>query len=143
VTAIGEIFSYLFDRNNTPANLEKLFRRIYQALQPGGLLIFDVVAPGRAPGPGPTRHCREADDWVALATAEEDRQKNLLTRRITTFRKAGSLYRRQEEVHRLRLCRRPELTRQLRQCGFRVRPLAGYGQLRFAPGHIGFLARKA
>jgi hypothetical protein len=66
----------------------------------------------------------------------------LLTRRITSFRKVGDLYRRDEETHRLRLMRRSELAGQLRGIGFRVRILSSYGPLRFAHGHVGFLARK-
>jgi hypothetical protein len=75
--------------------------------------------------------------------AEEDRRRGLLTRRITSFRKVGELYRRDHEVHRLRLFPPSELASELRDTGFRVRVLAGYGPQRFVPGHAGFLARKA
>jgi SAM-dependent methyltransferase len=142
VTAIGEIFSYVFDQLNNRRSLGKLFNRIHKALSPGGLLLFDVAAPGRVPGGGPTRNYREGDDWACMISAEEDRRKNILTRRITSFRKVGDLYRRDQEVHRLQLFRRPELAQVLRRAGFRVRALAGYGRRRFVPGHIGFLARK-
>jgi hypothetical protein len=77
-----------------------------------------------------------------LVTAEEDRGRALLTRHITSFRKVGELYRRDHEVHRLRLFRWSELAGPLREVGFRVRRLAGYGEMRFAPGLAGFLARK-
>ena len=140
VTAMGECFSYLFDASNTKRGLSSLFRRVHEVLQPGGLLIFDVAAPGRVPGPGPQRSYREGDDWVVLVAAQEDHK--LLTRRITIFRKVGELYRRDYEVHRLRLFKGPELAEQLRDMGFRVRMLAGYGRMRFPPGHIGLLARK-
>jgi SAM-dependent methyltransferase len=142
VTALGECFNYLFDRRNTRQGLRRLLRRIYQALLPGGLFIFDVAEPGRVPGRGPQRHYREGEDWAALVTAEEDRRRHLLTRQITSFRKVGALYRRDHEVHQLRLCRRSTLAEQLRGLGFRVRILAGYGQLRFAPGLVGFMACK-
>jgi SAM-dependent methyltransferase len=142
VTAIGEAFSYLFDRRMLEAALPGLFRRIYDALVPGGLLIFDVVGPGRVPGPGPLRKYWEGEDWTALVETEEDRQRMILTRRITSFRRVGKLYRRTVEVHRLRLSTRLELAKQLRDCGFRVRSLRGYGQMRFPPGLFGFLARK-
>jgi SAM-dependent methyltransferase len=142
VTAIGEIFSFLFDPRNSERKLLSLFRRIYDALLPGGILIFDVVGPGRVPGPGMQRRYSEGNDWVTLVASEEDRQRMRLTRRITSFRKVGDLYRRDEEVHRLRLCRRAEVAQQLRSCGFRVRTLRGYGPMRFPPGWFGFLARK-
>ena len=38
-----------------------------------------------------------------LVTSEEDRRHRLLTRRITSFRRVGDLYRRDQEVHRQRL----------------------------------------
>ena len=88
VTAMGECFSYLFDASNTKRGLSSLFRRVHEVLQPGGLLIFDVAAPGRVPGPGPQRSYREGDDWVVLVAAQEDHK--LLTRRITIFRRAES-----------------------------------------------------
>jgi SAM-dependent methyltransferase len=140
VAAVGEGFNYLFDRANTKHGLSRLFRRIYEALNPKGLLLFDVAEPGRVPGGGPRRTYVEGEDWVALVTAEEDRRRGLLTRRITSFRRVGELYRRDLETHRLRLLRRSELASELRGLGFRVRFLSGYGPSQFAPGHVGFLA---
>jgi SAM-dependent methyltransferase len=142
VTAIGECFNYLFDPDNTDKALAQLFRRIRDALCPGGLLLFDVAEPGRVPGPGSQRHSREEEGWAVLVTAEEDRRRKLLTRRITSFRKVGDLYRREQEVHRLRLLRGAALARQLRGLGFRVRLLRGYGEFRFPPGYVALLARK-
>jgi SAM-dependent methyltransferase len=142
VTALGECLSFLFDDANGAEALAGLFRRVHGALGPGGVLIFDVVGPGRVPGGGPRMHCREGKDWAVLVIAEEDRDRMLVTRRITSFRRVGKLYRRSHEEHRLRLFTRPELTGKLRGAGFRVRLLRGYGPMRFPPGLIGFLARK-
>jgi SAM-dependent methyltransferase len=142
VAAVGECFNYLFDSGNTEQGLSAHFRRIYGAIGRGGLLIFDVAGPGRVPGFGPRRTYTEGDGWAVLVAAEEDRQNGVLTRHITSFRKVGEPYRREEEIHRLRLMSRPEVARELRGIGFRVRILSGYGPLRFASGHAGFLARK-
>jgi SAM-dependent methyltransferase len=143
VTAIGECFNFLFDRGNTDQALARLFRRVHNALCPDGLFLFDVAEPGRVPGGGPRRDYREGEDWAVLVTAEEDRRRQLLTRRITSFRKAGKLYRRAQEVHQLRLFRGAVLARQLREIGFRVRLLRGYGAFRFPPGCVALLGRKA
>ena len=43
-----------------------------------------------------------------LVTNEEDRRHRFLTRRITSFRRVGDLYRRDQEVHRQRLIARSE-----------------------------------
>jgi SAM-dependent methyltransferase len=142
VTAVGECFSYLSDDRNTPAGLTKLFRRTYQALCPGGLLIFDVVGPGRVRGPEPLRRFWEGDGWTVLVDAVEDRRRGVLTRQITSFRKVGNNYRRDHEVHRQRLFTPAPLAAQLRRIGFRVRVLRGYGPLRFRAGHFGLQARK-
>jgi hypothetical protein len=142
VTAIGECFNYLLDRDNSDAALAALFRRIYTALQPGGLLAFDVAVPGRVPGSGSQRLYREGEDWAVLVATEEDREHRLLTRQITSFRKVGQLYRRDHEVHELRLLVAADLVRQLRDIGFRVRRHHQYGSFRLPRGWIGFLARK-
>jgi SAM-dependent methyltransferase len=142
VTAVGEGFNYVFDRGNTPQALVGLFRRIHRALVPGGLLVFDVAGPGRVPGGASQQRYTEGKDWVVLVSAEEDRARRMLTRRITTFRKVGELYRRDDEVHRQRLYERSGLVRQLRRVGFRVRTLRGYTGAQFAPGHFVVVARK-
>lgn len=142
VCAIGEVFNYLFDRGNSAVKLQKVFGRIHDALCPGGFLMFDVATPGRIPGPGRRQSFHEGKDWLALVDAGEDRQQNVLTRRIISFRKVGELYRRDEEVHRQRLMDSSQVVEQLRDVGFRVRLLSGYGQWRFPAGVVGFLARK-
>jgi hypothetical protein len=84
----------------------------------------------------------EEEDWAVLMTAKEDRRNRMLTRRITTFRKVGELYRRDQETHRLRLVPRAEILKELGDLGFEVQVLDSYGQLQFPSGHTGFLARK-
>ncbi len=142
VAAVGECFNYLFDEYNTEQALCKLLHRIHEALEPGGLLLFDVAELGRIPGSGRQRARTEGENWAVLVSAEEDRTNRLLTRTITTFRKVGKLYRRDQEIHRLRLVTRSELLAQLDSLGFEVHTLEGYEQLQFPPGHTGFVARK-
>ncbi len=126
VTAIGEVFNYLFDVDNTPRRLSQFFRRVYQALAPGGMLVFDVATPGRV-SEGIRRGFTEGDGWACLFEAEEDRKARTLQRRITTFRRHGKAYSRDHEVHRLRLYDRRELADMLRRAGFRVRTTTSYG----------------
>ena len=142
MAAVGEPLNYLFDASNTTSKIVKLFRRIYRALEPSGLFILDVAGPGRVSGPGPYRTYVETGDWAVLVTSEEDQRHRFLTRTITSFRRCGELYRRDQEVHRQRLIARSEVVGQLRSIGFRVRILQGYGKLRFGPGHVGMIARK-
>jgi SAM-dependent methyltransferase len=141
VTAVGEIFNYLFDRRSSLKKLAGVFRRVHEALAPGGVFLFDVATPGRVPG-GIQRGVRQTPDWVCVVEAEEDAARQQLTRRITTFRKAGQHYRRDDEVHRLRLYEPREIIDSLRTLGFSVRRTRGYGGLAFPPGWVGFVARK-
>ncbi len=142
LSAIGECFNYLFDRDNEPDALERLFRRIHAVLAPNGLFLFDVSEPGRVPPPGVLRAHTEGPDWAVLMTAEEDASQRLLTRHITSFRQVGELYRRSHEVHGLRLLPRAEVLHALQNAGFQTQMLTGYESLKFPNGHIGFLAQK-
>lgn len=122
--------------------LESLFRRIHTALQPGGLFVFDVLEPGQIPGPMSPKYHSAGADWAVLRDAEEDKKRNILTRRITTFRQAGKLYRRDQEIHRLQLYERRMLAARLREQGFAVKILRGYGTFRLGGGHAVLAARK-
>jgi SAM-dependent methyltransferase len=142
VAAVGEVVNYLFDEDGARQGPRKLFRRVHDALAPGGTFVLDLAGPGRVGGPGRSRHWAEGEDWVVLVNAEEDRRRRLLTRAITSFRKVGTAYRRDHEVHRQRLYPPAEAAALLQEVGFRVRLLRGYGTLRFARGLAGFLARR-
>jgi SAM-dependent methyltransferase len=142
VTAIGEIFNYAFDSANSSRELAKLFARVYQALSPGGVFVFDGAEPGRGGPTGQTRNFTEGDDWACLFSAHEDRKRKLLTREITSFRKVGNTYRRDHETHVLRLFDRRQMLAHLRACGFRVQTVKGYGEMPFPAGYVGIVARK-
>lgn len=141
VTAVGEIFNYLFDERNSLASLKKVFRRVYHALEPGGWFLFDVALVGRI-REGRRRTYAEGPDWACLYEGCEDSRKKTLSRQITSFRLIGDHYQRDSETHRLRLYEREELLEPLRKLGFRVRTLRGYGEFKFPPGYLGFLCTK-
>jgi SAM-dependent methyltransferase len=141
VTSIGECFNFLFDRDND-APLERLFRRVFAALRPGGMFLFDVIGPGQVPAGKRQQAHRSGDDWAVMVEREEDTAKHQLTRQITTFRRVGKLYRRSEEVHRLQLYRGRDLAASLSDIGFKVRLMRGYGDFRLRRGHVAVAARK-
>jgi SAM-dependent methyltransferase len=142
VTGIGESFNYFAGKALSERSLLRLFRRVHRALPPGGVLLFDLAAPGRVRGRSPAQSHFEGPDWSILVTNHEDRRRRVLTRRMVIFRKAGRRYGRSEEVHRQRLFERPVVLRLLREAGFHARPLPGYGDLRFPPGLVGYRAWK-
>jgi SAM-dependent methyltransferase len=142
VTATGEAVNYLFDTTNTGAALADLFQRANNALMPGGLFLFDAAEPARRYASPPQRFTL-TPDWATLVEVNNDPDPTVLARQITTFRKDGETYRRQEEFHRQRLYTRSQLAGSLRGAGFRVHFLKGYGERPFPTGIFGVLAWKA
>jgi len=140
VTALGEVFNYRFDEGTNRRSLARFFRSVRDSLRPGGLFLFDAAGPGRCRGRAQGHW--EGDGWTILVDYLHDPGKNRLTRTITTFRRAGRVFRRTREVHVQQLFRPSEIARMLRAAGFRTRILRGYGSFRFPPGVSGFLARR-
>jgi len=127
VTAVGEVFNYLFDPENEKRGLEGVFGRVYGALRPGGVFVFDVLGPGQVP-PGTTaRGCRVGEDWAVFSEREEDAGRGTMERNIVSFRKVGEHYRRKVEVHRVRLYEPYEVADGLDRAGFEVRTMDSYG----------------
>jgi len=142
VTSLGECLCYLFDEKNGPKALTKLFARVYDALRPGGLFVFDIAQPGQIPFAHRVRKFT-GPDWAVLNEVDEDREKMILTRHLTVFRRAGyHHYRRSEETHRLQLYWGADLARILRRIGFRARVLRGHGKYRLTGNRGAILARK-
>lgn len=142
VTSIGEVLNYLFDPENSGGTLDEIFHRIYEALVPGGVFIFDLLEPGQVEPGNSIRSFTQGEDWVVLVEKEEDRERKTLTRRIVTFRRVGEHYRRSDEMHRVRLYDGPVVAAELRQAGFEVQSMGGYGQYHLPEIHPVFAARK-
>jgi SAM-dependent methyltransferase len=142
VTSIGECFSYLFDPDNNRQTLIQLFGRIYQALNPGGVLIFDIAQAGQVSPGKTTQKFTQGKDWLVLVEKEENFSQATLTRRIITFRKVGENYRRDDEIHRVKLYRSTQISTDLRNLGFRVQITRSYGSYHLPKGIVAFVARK-
>lgn len=142
VISIGECFNYLFDPQNNCQTLLQLFERIYTALNPGGIFIFDLAEPGQLPGGEQVKTFTEGEDWFVLVEKEEDVERSTLVRRIITLRKVGEHYRRDREVHYLRLYEARAIAEKLAQVGFQVQISRSYGQYQLPKAHAAFIARK-
>jgi SAM-dependent methyltransferase len=140
VTALGEVFNYLFDTTNSLSSLRQVCRSVFDALAPNGILIFDVAEPGRCGGR--TQGFREGDGWAVLVEYQHDVPKQRLARRIVTFRKIGESYRRHEETHPQQLYKGSSIARMLRKIGFRVRLMRSYGSYPLAENVVALVARK-
>jgi SAM-dependent methyltransferase len=139
VTAVGEVLNYATDARAGLAALGSLARRVHDALEPGGLFVFDVALPGRH---GPTARrvvFHDREDWSLAMDAVEDGDR--LDRRIVVFRRTPSpedqgrppgdrrspLYRRTDEHHVLRLYDPADVAAVLVEAGFTVEQRPGYG----------------
>ncbi len=141
ITSIGECLNYCFDQRNSREQIRRLFRRVYRALRPGGVFVFDIAEPGRIPKQ-PENKWMAGPGWAVLVSIDGDRKQGTLQRQIVSFRKIGKQYRRNEETHTLQVYRASDLVEDLAGCRFRARKLAGYGDFRFPPGIAGVLAVK-
>src|SRR5262249_34430752 len=79
ITSISECLNYLFDEKNNRRTLATLFRRIYRALTPGGVFIFDIAEPGQITPEKPAKWFTQGDDWIVLVEKEEDPRTLTLT----------------------------------------------------------------
>jgi SAM-dependent methyltransferase len=135
VTAFGEVLNY------APApSLASIVARVRRALQPGGLFLFDVREPAAAAVPARSVHAI-GRDWVVMAHVRE--RGRALTREIVTFRRTGAIWRRTNEVHRLRLFTREEVARALLAAGFSVGVRSGWGRTPLGDRRAAFVARRA
>lgn len=141
VAAVGECFNYRFDERSSRAQLQALFRRIHDALRPGGVLLFDAAGPGRVPGDAPLKTHVDGGDWALLMITEEDRAARRVTRCITSFRRIGEHFRRDDECHELDLLPADELLEDLAAAGFATQSLSAYAEHALPAGLHGFLAR--
>lgn len=124
VTALGECVNY-----GGPPSLEPLFARVYEALEPGGVLVFDAAGPGREPEVR-RRARHEGEGWVLRTEAHEDRDARTLTRRIALVRDGRS----SEEVHLLRLYEPDDVIDWLESVGFTATRHPAYGAARALTG---------
>src|SRR5687768_13659392 len=80
VTALGESLSYIGEEDPRDT-LPSLFQRVYRALLPGGLLIFDVIVRSRRQ---PMRYnaSTSGEGWQLEVDVTEDPRNSILTRQI-------------------------------------------------------------
>ena len=142
VTAISEVLNYLFDPEGEGVGLGRVFRRVHDALVPGGVFVFDVLGPGQVPPGTRAKGFGVGEDWAVLSEREEDAGRGTMERRIVSFRRVGEHYRRTDEVHRVRLYDPEDLVAELGRAGFRVRTMRAYGDLRLERGHTAYAAWK-
>lgn len=138
ITALGESLTY---PPSSPAQLKRLFRRAFAALDPGGVLLFDLIGAASSPVMN-YRTWYEGEDWIILVQVREDRAAATLERDITVMRRVDGAWRRSVERHRVRLYRTDDVTAWLEEAGFKVGTTRRIGRHVLAPRRLAFEAGK-
>jgi SAM-dependent methyltransferase len=133
--AVGEVVTYV--PGGLPA-IARFFRRVYRALRPGGVLLFDFIESAERRTYPPKS--RGGSDWAIVLRADFDERTRVLSRRMTMFRKSGGSYRRSAETHRVRVYSREEIAGALRDAGFTVRMRRSFGRVRLIAGDVAVVA---
>jgi SAM-dependent methyltransferase len=140
VVAIGETVGYAAASAARPPQLDALLARAHDALEPGGVLLFDVTTSGRAGVDGHRQVFHDRDGWSLFMRADEHGDRE--TRRIVLFRRHGDAYRRSDEEHVVQLFDPRAVESAMASAGFSPQRLGGYHDLPFGPGVAGFAATK-
>jgi SAM-dependent methyltransferase len=125
VVALGEPLTYHAAGADADQLVNGFFQRVSETLPAGGMLIFDVIELG---DPAlAARFWTSGDDWAVMVETTEDQAARTLLRNIETFRRVGELYRRNREVHSVRLFDTQALCDRLAPLGFAVETARAYG----------------
>lgn len=101
-----------------PADCREALRRIFRALNPGGVFIFDVNTPEKLRAMDDQVFLDEDDDVYCVWRGEFDEKSNICSYAMDLFRREGALWRRSFEEHREYAYSRAQLTDFLREAGF-------------------------
>ena len=128
-----------------PADCHEAIRRVYKALNPGGIFIFDVNTPAKLRAMDGQVFLDEDDDVYCVWRGEFDEKTNICSYGMDLFQRRGDRWERSFEEHREYAYSQAQLTAFLRDAGFTH--IRVYGDRRFeAPAEgeqrIYFSARK-
>jgi len=133
------------DYITNPEDCARAIKRIYKALNPGGIFIFDVNTPEKLRAMDSQVFLDEDDDIYCVWRGEFDAQSNICAYGMDLFQREGDRWYRSFEEHKEYAYSRDQLTGYLLDAGFSH--IAVYGDQRLdAPKpedqRIYFKARK-
>ena len=133
------------DYITNPNDCAEAIRRVYRALNPGGILIFDVNTPEKLRAMDGQVFVDEDDEVYCVWRGEFDEQTNICSYGMDLFQRQGKLWRRSFEEHREYAYSAEQLTGYLKSAGFTgIRVYGDRRMERPQPGEqrIYFKARK-
>ena len=113
-----------------PKDCQQAIRRVYRALNPGGIFIFDVNTPEKLQSMDGQIFLDEDDDVYCVWRGEFDRETNICSYGMDLFQRKGELWERSFEEHQEYAYSQQQLTTYLRQAGFTSVEVYGDGQFR-------------
>ena len=128
-----------------PSDLQEALRRVFAALKPHGLFLFDINTPCKLEGMDGQVFLDETEDTYCVWRAEFSAKKRLCRYGIDLFRREGALWRRSREEHTEYAYTPEELTQYLTAAGFASVAIYGDHTLRAPEEHalrIYFAAEK-
>lgn len=106
------------DYITNPEDCAEAIRRVYRALNPGGIFIFDVNTPEKLRAMDGQVFLDEDDDVYCVWRGEFDEETNICTYGMDLFQRQGRLWRRCFEEHREYAYSAQQLTGYLMAAGF-------------------------
>ena len=101
-----------------PADCAEAIRRVYKALNPGGIFIFDVNTPEKLHSMDGQVFLDEDDDVYCVWRGEFDKETNICSYGMDLFQRRGEHWIRSFEEHREYAYSQQQLTDYLRRAGF-------------------------
>ena len=101
-----------------PSDCEKALSRVFQALKPGGIFIFDVNTPFKLRAMDGQIFLDEDEDVFCLWRGEFDEDSNILTYAMDLFQRNGELWERSFEEHQEYAYTQEQLVGFLEKAGF-------------------------
>jgi len=101
-----------------PVDCAEAIRRVYKALNPGGIFIFDVNTPEKLRAMDGQVFLDEDDDVYCVWRGEFDEESNICSYGMDLFQRRGTLWERSFEEHREYAYSQQQLTQYLKDAGF-------------------------
>ena len=101
-----------------PADCAQAIRRVYKALNPGGIFIFDVNTPEKLWAMDGQVFLDEDDDVYCVWRGEFDEETNICSYGMDLFQRRGKLWERSFEEHREYAYSQEQLVGYLKAAGF-------------------------
>jgi ubiquinone/menaquinone biosynthesis C-methylase UbiE len=117
VTCLYDSMNYML----TSEDLLATFRRVYDALEPGGLFLFDMnTAYALAELWDDEVHLSDEEDMTVIFASHYDERRQRVTVEATVFERRGELYRKIQEEHTEQAYPLEQVATLLTDVGFKV-----------------------